>query len=266
MLPIERLELAIYRRIKSQSFSPVPVPVTLTSFHPEDPAQVAEAVLGLEKAKMVELSKFFGNSVVEFETADEAFPGYNLKRNFLTNGEFRIKVTPEGRRHFQALEARDEQERLQPTVFISCGQFHPNEKALGKKIETLVNTLTGCKGYFAENQSSVQALSDHVFRALDRCAGLVAVMHHRGTVQTLAGATHVRGSVWVEQEIAVAAFIAATRQAEIPVVLYVQEGIKREGVRDFLILNTVEFKNDSEVLADFEARIKDGRFKPAIPA
>ncbi len=45
-----------------------------------------------------------------------------------------------------------------------------------------------------------------------------------------------------------------------------QEGIKREGVRDFLILNTVEFKNDSEVLADFEERIKDGRFKPAVPA
>jgi len=82
---------------------------------------------------MVELSKFFGNSVVEFETADEAFPGYNLKRNFLTNGEFRIKVTPEGRRHFQALEARDEQERLQPTVFISCGQFHPNEKAWARR-------------------------------------------------------------------------------------------------------------------------------------
>ena len=44
------------------------------------------------------------------------------------------------------------------------------------------------------------------------------------------------------------------------------EGIKREGVRDFLILNTVNFRKDSEVLADFEARIKDGPFKPAIPA
>jgi hypothetical protein len=266
MLPIERLELAVYGRIKSQSFSPVPVPVTLTSFHPEDPAQVTEALVGLQEAKRIELSKFLGNGVIEYETVDEQFPDYNLRPSFLTTGEFRIKVTPEGRKYFQTLEARDEQERLQSIVFISCGQFHPDEKALGKKIEALVNALTGCKGYFAENQSSVQALSDHVFRALDRCAGLVAVMHHRGTVQTLAGATHVRGSVWVEQEIAVAAFIAATRKVEIPVVLYVQEGIKREGVRDFLILNTVEFKNDSEVLADFEERIKDGRFKPAVPA
>ncbi len=70
MLPIERLELAIYRRIKSQSFSPVPVPVTLTSFHPADPAQVTEALFGLQEAKRVELSKVFGSGVIEYETVD----------------------------------------------------------------------------------------------------------------------------------------------------------------------------------------------------
>jgi hypothetical protein len=268
-VPIERLELAIYRRIKSQSNSPIPIPATLRMFGPnpsDDLHPIAEAVWGLAGEGRIKLSKIVGTLIYKYEELDEALPAeMDVKKNFIWS-EFRIQITPQGRKYFERLEELNTQEHLEPLVFISCGQFHPNEKALGKQIEVLVNTLPKCRGYFADNQSSVQALSDHIFRALDRCSGLVAVMHHRGTVQTLGGAKHVRASVWIEQEIAVAAFIAATSGKDIPVILYVQEGIKREGVRDFLILNTVEFKNDQQVLADFEARIKDGRFKPAVPA
>jgi len=88
-------------------------------------------------------------------------------------------------------------------------------------------------------------------------------MHHRGDVHTPNG-RHVRGSVWIEQEIAIAAFVAAIQDKDIPVILYVQKGIRREGVRDFLILNTVEFEEDSEVVTDFESRLRGGRFKPPV--
>ena len=62
-----------------------------------------------------------------------------------------------------------------------------------------------------------------------------------------------------------AAFITATRR-DIPFVFYVQRGIKLEGVRAFLLSNSVPFTEESEVLADFQLRLRDGRFKPIIPA
>ncbi len=103
-----------------------------------------------------------------------------------------------------------------------------------------------------------------IFRALEQCTALVAVMHHRGEVETLNGQKHIRGSIWIEQEIAIAAFLTETRKREIPVLLYVQRGIKREGVREQLKLNPIEFDEESEVLADFAARLENGAFIPGL--
>ena len=86
-----------------------------------------------------------------------------------------------------------------PLVFISCGQYTEGEKQLGKNLVALVEKLSSCEGYFAENQNSLLGLSEHIFGALDRAVGLIAVMHHRGRVESPTGG-HIRGSVWVERE------------------------------------------------------------------
>lgn len=62
-------------------------------------------------------------------------------------------------------------------------------------------------------------------------------MHPRGQVEGLGGNRHTRASVWIEQEIAIAAFLTATRNRDIPVLLYIQRGIKWEGVREQLSVN-----------------------------
>jgi len=80
-------------------------------------------------------------------------------------------------------------------------------------------------------------------------------------VETLGGSKHTRGSVWIEQEIAIAAFLTQTRNHEIPVLLYTKKGIEREGAREQLKLNPFEFENESEVLADFLSRLKNHTFK-----
>ena len=98
-----------------------------------------------------------------------------------------------------------------------------------------VEELTSCEGYFAENQNSLLGLSQHIFGALNRAAGLIAVMHHRGRVVTPSG-EHIRGSVWVEQEIGIAAFLAQVQNRRLPVLVYIQKGIEREGVRQQLRL------------------------------
>jgi hypothetical protein len=153
-----------------------------------------------------------------------------------------------------------------PLVFISCGQFTQEEMALGKAVEKLVQELTGVKAYFAENQNTLQALSENVFSSLKRATGFIAIMHHRGAVETPSG-KHVRGSVWVEQEIAIAAFLRFSTGEEIPVALYMQQdengvGIKREGVRDKLRLDPVSFQTSDDVLSNLRERILSGQFNP----
>lgn len=146
-------------------------------------------------------------------------------------------------------------------VFISCGQYRPEEIKLGQDLAAAVNELTEFQGYFAQNETSLEGLSRNIFGALDRSSAFVAVMHHRGEVQTLRG-NHTRGSVWVEQEIAIAAFLQQAHNRNLQVAVYAQRGVKREGVRDQLHLNPVEFDAEDEVVADFRARLLDGRFSP----
>lgn len=149
----------------------------------------------------------------------------------------------------------------QGLVFISCGQYRQEEVKLGQELAAIVDELTEFNGYFAQNETSLEGLSRNIFGALNRSAGFVAVMHHRGNVETPDGKL-VRGSVWVEQEIAIAAFLKQALERDLQVAVYAQRGIKREGVRDQLHLNPIEFNSEDEVLADFRARLKDGRFKP----
>jgi hypothetical protein len=146
-------------------------------------------------------------------------------------------------------------------VFISCGQYNPKEIELGKDLAAMIDALTDFCGYFAQNQTSLDGLSRNIFGALRSCAGFVAVMHERGTVKTLDG-THTRASVWVEQEIAIAAFLKQAQARDLQVAVYIQRGIKREGVRDQLHLNPIEFDSEDQVLEDFKARLRDGRFNP----
>ena len=132
-------------------------------------------------------------------------------------------------------------------IFISCGQFTPEEKALGRNICTIVRDL-GYEPYFAENQSSVKGLYENILSKLNECSGLIAVMHPRGAVSFPGGAKHTRGSVWIEQEIAIAAFLAQFSGRSIEVAAFIHGDIKREGIRDLLHLNPISFRADREVL------------------
>ena len=131
-------------------------------------------------------------------------------------------------------------------VFVSCGQQTEQERTLGASIAELVRDLTPFKPYFAEYQTSLEGLSKHVFGALHRCVGLVAVLHARGRVES---ADLVRASVWVEQEIAIAAFMQEALGRKLHVAAFTERGVTREGVREALLLNPKEFVQSQDVLA-----------------
>ncbi len=126
------------------------------------------------------------------------------------------------------------------------------------KIKTTIEQLTSFDGYFAEDQSSVNGLVANILERLYNCSGFIAVMHPRGRVVDDLGVATVRASVWVEQEIAIAAviqqFVRGT-QGELPVAAYVHQSVKREGIRTLLHLNPVSFETDDRVLEDLGERL-----------
>ena len=121
-----------------------------------------------------------------------------------------------------------------PFIFISCGQYSSREKDLGTQIKATVEQLPSFGGYFAEAQSSVNGLVANILERLYNCAGFIAVMHPRGDVKDDHGSTTVRASVWMEQEIAIAATIqqlVRKNQDEFRVAAYIHQSINREGIR-----------------------------------
>lgn len=151
-------------------------------------------------------------------------------------------------------------------VFISCGQYQPKERGLGANIAKLADEF-GFDGYFAQNQSSVGALTANVFKKLRDAAALVVVMHPRGEVKGLGGATHIRGSVWIEQEIAIAAFLQHVEEHELKVAAFVHKDLEHtlEGVREKVQLNPITFEDEQEVLNHLRRIFHQWR-TPAKPA
>jgi hypothetical protein len=153
----------------------------------------------------------------------------------------------------------------QPIVFISCGQFTEEEKRLGAEICGLVEKLTPFKPYFAEYQTSLEGLTKNILEALNHAVGLIAVLHPRGTVIYPNGDKHTRGSVWVEQEIAIAAFLSQIVGRKLHTAAFVHESVAREGMRDQLLLNPRKFKTNSDVL-DHLGEILPGWSAKNIPS
>lgn len=157
-----------------------------------------------------------------------------------------------------------------PVIFISCGQSSPEEVELGQRICDLIRKLTPYEPYFADNQNSVDGLTTNIFKAILEARGFIAVMHRRGWVfnspdgKKLDGDEPVlRASVWVEQEIAVAAFLRQALDRDLLITGYVEKGVKREGVRGFIILNPKPFTENAEVLEDLAKVLVDWAHVPS---
>src|SRR5881392_1195900 len=117
-----------------------------------------------------------------------------------------------------------------PFIFVSCGQYTDAEKSLGKSIVRMVKTITGLDAFFAEEVQDLNGLDSNILGALRDCAAFITVMHPRGRITRPDGTTHVRASVWIEQEIAIATYIQRVEKRSLPVIAFVHESVGREGV------------------------------------
>jgi hypothetical protein len=133
-------------------------------------------------------------------------------------------------------------------IFVSCGQFTPAEKGLGKAIVQMVKDVTGLDAFFAEEVQDLNGLDASILHALHKCVGFITVMHPRGQVTRPDGTHQTRASVWIEQEIAIATYIQRIEKRVLPVIAFIHNSVGREGLRDLLHLNPIAFISESEVL------------------
>jgi hypothetical protein len=281
VIPSERIELGIYAFVKAQGGRQRPTSISplATQLGIED-WRVVEALKRLHVERRIELHKCLEQQDFTYDAFVLALSRSALGKtfnetDFFDRGDFLIKIAAAGRPYFEELELKELEdgkaqmaadEPSRPKVFISCGQCN-QEPEVGRALARVIDELTACTGYFAQNENSLEAVSTNIFKALNSAVGFVGVMHNRGSVTTPEG-HHERGSVWVEQELAIAAFLVQAQGRRLPVALYIQKGIRREGVRQQILLNkAVEFECDEEIVADFRLRVRAGLFRPiASPA
>jgi hypothetical protein len=144
-----------------------------------------------------------------------------------------------------------------PFIFVSCGQYTESEKSLGKSIVKMIKTITGLDAFFAEEIQDLNGLDSSILGALRDCAAFITVMHPRGKIVKPDNSTHIRASVWIEQEIAIATYIQRMEKRPRPVIAFIHESVGREGIRDLLHLNPIQFRHESEVLAALPDRLSD---------
>jgi hypothetical protein len=153
---------------------------------------------------------------------------------------------------------------MSKTIFISCGQFTQAERRLGKQIADMVRDLTDCVPFFAEEVQDLNGLDANILGALRDCVGFITVMHPRGEIKRPDGSVLMRASVWIEQEIAIATYIQRFEHRPLPIIAFKHKSVSREGIRDLLHLNPVEFTDERDVLAELPKRLASWRsLKPS---
>lgn len=145
-------------------------------------------------------------------------------------------------------------------IFVSCGQLTQEEKNFGRAISKLIEEQ-GMIGFFAQEAHEATDLYTYLFKELQRCDAYVAVLQNRGLVQYPGFDPIKRASVWIEQEIAVMFYRCFLLGRAIPMRVYMERGLRREGFITVSIINPIEFDEGREVLKELEDWLKGPTFK-----
>lgn len=120
----------------------------------------------------------------------------------------------------------------------------------------MVTDITGLDAFFAEEVQDLNGLDTNILNALRDCVAFITVLHPRGKIVRPGGKEHIRASVWIEQEIAIATYITRVEKRQMPVIAFVHSSVGREGLRDLVHLNPIEFTDEKDVLAALPQRLQ----------
>jgi hypothetical protein len=115
-------------------------------------------------------------------------------------------------------------------------------------VEQAINSHEGFRAYFADSVQSLATLGDHVFDALRRCAGAVALLHERETA---------RSSMWINQELAILAYRQFFESREIPILVFKHENVRLEGAMTAFIVNAKPLSTEQAVVDEVHRWVTD---------
>jgi len=144
--------------------------------------------------------------------------------------------------------SKRQEEQPQARLFISCGQLYDEEKELGSSCKKHFERR-GFSVYLAEEVQSLDALTENIFHHLRNSEYAVFIDCAREELSS----GKFRGSVFVNQELAIAAFLQIESR------VFHEEGVRREGVADYLIAKPVQFSSRQQFLGKLRRQTKDWR-------
>lgn len=130
-------------------------------------------------------------------------------------------------------------------VFISCGQRDKGEKKIGMKVEDYFKSR-GFETYLADRVHSPDALTENIFKFLRQSEYFVFVDFGREKISK----TERRGSLFVNQEIAIATFL------RLQGIGFHEKGVKREGILNYHIYNAFPFEDEKEIIETLKKESK----------
>lgn len=139
----------------------------------------------------------------------------------------------------------------QPTarVFISCGQRSDKEKQLGFACREYFKSR-GFATYLAEKAHSLEALTEDIFQHLRNSEYAVFIDCEREKLSP----GNFRGSVFVNQELAIAAFLPIEESR-----VFHEKRVVPEGVAKHLIAKPIHFSDEQEFLGKLDEETNEWR-------
>jgi len=123
-------------------------------------------------------------------------------------------------------------------VFISCGQRTEKEKQIGRSVEAYFKGR-GFETYFAELVHSSEALTENIFRFLAESEYFIFIDFRRDGLAN----GNFRGSLFVNQEIAIATFLKINGLG------FIEKDVAREGILQYQIYNAIIFSDEEDILS-----------------
>jgi len=117
------------------------------------------------------------------------------------------------------------------------------------------------RAFIAQEVHSAGDLNTEVFRAIQTCDAFLAILQKRGAVTFAPHPQVERSSVWIQQEFAVFCYRMFLEQRSLPVRVYSERGIRREGVMEIAVANPIEFDRRDEVVGGVNEWLKSREFE-----
>ncbi len=145
-------------------------------------------------------------------------------------------------------------------VFVSCGQLTAPEVKLGRDVAAII-AGHGMRAFFAQDVHSTGDLNSEVFKAIQTCDAFLGILQKRGVVTFGTYAPVERGSVWIQQEIATFCYRMFLEGRSLPIRIFSERGLRREGVMEIAVVNPIEFDGPDEILPEVDKWLRSREFE-----